>query len=79
MTGAGREELRVGFVQAALLDVLCEQCHQPARDVDGALGPVLRWHEGGRRSGALHLTTDCDGAAEEIEVLQLQPGRFAQA
>jgi hypothetical protein len=47
MTGAGGEELRVGSVEAALVNVLCEQCHQPARDVDDTFGAVLRWSEGG--------------------------------
>jgi hypothetical protein len=61
-----------------LLDVPREQLEEAIGHVDDALTAILRCADLYHAAGALHLPSDREGAAEEVDVADLQGGRLAE-
>lgn len=76
--GAGREPLVVA-AHADVADVERQEVDEVRGHVDDTLGPVLRRDDGRLRERLpLHLPTDGDRAAQEVDVVELQPRSLAE-
>ena len=68
--------MRLAF-GSVLGDVVTQHCHEFVREIDDPLAPVLRRDDGDVAAVPLELTRDRHLTPQEVDISNLDPGRFA--